>query len=189
MTDRAALIAALRDVFRARGWDGASLADLAAATGLSRATLYHHFPNGKADMAAAALADVETRLSQQVLVSLRGPGSPDAKLHRMCKTVDVYYRQGELGCLLGVLTQGRQAHGLGDRVADAFAAWIDALRDVAIDTGLGPRRAADNALAVIISIQGSLVLASAMGSPAPFKTMLERLPDLLFDSGPAGPKS
>jgi len=40
----------LSDVFRRKGYDGASYSDLMKATGLVKASLYHRFPGGKADM-------------------------------------------------------------------------------------------------------------------------------------------
>jgi len=45
------LICKLTDVFRNVGYDGASLAVLADATGLKKASLYHRFPGGKEQMA------------------------------------------------------------------------------------------------------------------------------------------
>ena len=48
-------IAQLSKVFRQYGYEGATLARLSAATGLRKASLYHHFPKGKEKMAAAVL--------------------------------------------------------------------------------------------------------------------------------------
>jgi len=48
---RDALLRQLGQVFRERGYEGATLTQLAAATGLGKASLYHHFPGGKAEMA------------------------------------------------------------------------------------------------------------------------------------------
>ena len=41
-------------VFRKWGYEGATLRMISEATGLGRASLYHHFPGGKDDMARAA---------------------------------------------------------------------------------------------------------------------------------------
>ena len=45
----------LFQVFRLKGFDGASLSDLAEATGLKKASLYHRYPGGKQEMAAAVM--------------------------------------------------------------------------------------------------------------------------------------
>ena len=54
-TSRADVIQALIDVFRRCGYDGATLSSISEATGLGRASLYHHFPGGKQEMAAVAI--------------------------------------------------------------------------------------------------------------------------------------
>ena len=36
----------LLDTFRDKGYEGASLSELSAAAGLTRASLYHYFPGG-----------------------------------------------------------------------------------------------------------------------------------------------
>ncbi len=43
------------EVFRRVGYDGASLEELAKATGLKKSSLYHRFPEGKRQMATEVL--------------------------------------------------------------------------------------------------------------------------------------
>lgn len=175
-----AMVCALRDVFRAKGWDGASLSDLAAAAGLSRASLYHHFPNGKADMAAAALADVEARMAAEILAPLGDRSrSPRARVEAMAAVLDDYYRGGELGCLLGAFAWGARDHGLATRVAAALDSWVAALAAVGVEAGLAPETARRWALSGVSAIQGGLVMAQALGSPEPLRLALSDLPSAL----------
>jgi TetR/AcrR family transcriptional repressor of lmrAB and yxaGH operons len=53
------IIPALAEVFREHGYEGASLALLGDATGLGKGSLYHFFPNGKEEMAAAVLDAID----------------------------------------------------------------------------------------------------------------------------------
>ncbi|MDP6012869.1 MAG: TetR/AcrR family transcriptional regulator [Alphaproteobacteria bacterium] len=55
------LVAALSDMFCTHGYGGASVAVLVRAAGLSKASLYHHFPGGK-----------EARLEVGMLAPLAG---------------------------------------------------------------------------------------------------------------------
>lgn len=179
------MVTALRDVFRARGWDGASLSDLSAATGLGRASLYHHFPNGKADMAAAALDDVERRLEEELLAPLKGPGSAEERFAAELELLRAYYRDGDLGCLLGALALGRDEHGLGARVNAAFERWIATLAGLAQERGVEPARARRNALTVVASLQGALVMSASGPGNEAFDAILRLSPDMLF-AGAAG---
>ena len=48
------LILAAATLFRTRGYHGVGLADVLAEAKAPKGSLYHHFPNGKSDLALAA---------------------------------------------------------------------------------------------------------------------------------------
>ena len=56
--DRSEAVQKLVMVFRQHGYEGATLSKISEATGLGRASLYHHFPGGKQEMARAVLESV-----------------------------------------------------------------------------------------------------------------------------------
>ncbi|HEX4251546.1 MAG TPA: TetR/AcrR family transcriptional regulator, partial [Pseudonocardia sp.] len=58
------LLVRLAEVFRRTGFEGASLGALAEAAQLRRASLYHRFPDGKAQMAEVVLGRVEVLLGE-----------------------------------------------------------------------------------------------------------------------------
>ena len=51
------LLPQVAEVFRESGYDGTSISRITEKTGLGKGSLYHFFPGGKAEMAAAVLAD------------------------------------------------------------------------------------------------------------------------------------
>lgn len=161
---------AIRDAFRQRGYDGATLSVLAEATGLGKPSLYHHFPGGKEDMARAALDMVERGLDDTFLAPLAGDGPAAERLDRMFAALDAYYDSGRMGCLLAVLALQRGEHGLSSRVAGLFRTWIASLAALCRDAGMpdGEQRA-ETAIALI---QGGLVLAAGLNSPDPFRHAL-----------------
>lgn len=167
---RAQIVSVIRDVFRQRGYEGATLAVLAEATGLGKPSLYHHFPGGKEDMAEAALDMVESGLDEMVRALLVADGTAAERLDQMFATLDVYYDSGRMGCLLAVLALQRGAHGLSDRVAGMFRSWIESLAALCRDADIpdGESRA-ETAIALI---QGGLVLAAGLNSPDPFRHAL-----------------
>lgn len=58
IADRAELLPALTELFRAEGYAGVSLSSIEAASGLARGSLYHLFPGGRAFDATAQFAMV-----------------------------------------------------------------------------------------------------------------------------------
>lgn len=167
---RAQIVGAIRDVFRQRGYEGATLAVLAKATGLGKPSLYHHFPGGKEDMALAALDMVECSLDEMVLVLREADATAAERLDRMFALLDTYYDSGRMGCLLAVLALQRGEHRLSDRVEHMFRAWIESLAALCREAGIpdGDQRA-EMAVALI---QGGLILAAGLDSPDPFRRAL-----------------
>lgn len=48
------LVQAATRLFRQRGYDGTGLTEILTEAGVPKGSLYHHFPEGKADLACAA---------------------------------------------------------------------------------------------------------------------------------------
>lgn len=73
-------------IFRRSGFDGATLSKISEETGLGKASLYHHFPGGKVQMAEEVLRFVETWNDRNLIVPLGGKGKPKQKLKNMIAT-------------------------------------------------------------------------------------------------------
>ena len=91
--DREAVVDAAVRVFRERGYDGTSMADVAAALGLHKSSLYHHV-TGKEELLEAALA----RALDALFAMLAEPASTQGRAvdrleHIVRRTVDIMVRQ------------------------------------------------------------------------------------------------
>jgi TetR/AcrR family transcriptional regulator, lmrAB and yxaGH operons repressor len=173
------IIPEIRDVFRQRGYDGASLTAISEATGLGRASLYHHFPGGKDEMVSAALDDVEAMVEGQIIAALRQSGkSPAKRLKAMAEELAIFHEGGRAACLCGVLAL--TAPDLRPRVRKIFGRWLDALADLAEEAGSTESRARAAAEEALTRIEGALILAAAQGSNKPFESALSDLPRLLL---------
>jgi AcrR family transcriptional regulator len=179
------VVGRLTAVFRRHGYDGATLSLLSEATGLGKASLYHHFPGGKEDMALAVLDRAEAWLQGQIIEPLRRPGQPRERLARMAKAVDELYAGGREGCLLNALSLGSARASFQDRLRRAFKSWISAVAAVLGEAGIKGEEATRRAEEAVLRIEGALVVAAGLGSPAPFRRLVQSLPDDLL----AGAKS
>jgi AcrR family transcriptional regulator len=177
---REAAVARLFPVFRDRGYAGASLAELAKASGLGKSSLYHYFPGGKEDMALAVIDYADAWLHQHVLRALRGTGAPRARLGRMLSALDRLYAGGSNGCLLGALVLGGARDRFQRQLHAAFSQWVDALAGLLEESGIPRTAARERAQDAIARIEGALILAGGLDDSAPFRRTLQRLPkDLL----------
>jgi len=168
------LLNALLAVFGQRGFEGASLAELARASGRSKASLYHHFPGGKTEMIEHLVARCTQELEVQAFSHLRTePGSNHGgkkKLAGKARSaladfVDgfcAYLRAQNGNCLLATLAL-TQPELLGDTQKQRLADWQHLLNQTCEKAGHKPKAARRLAHASLAKLYGSLTLA-AMGS-------------------------
>lgn len=174
MTDRAAAVPALAEAFREHGFEGASLAQLCEATGLGKGSLYHFFPGGKEEMAAAVLADVDTWFSVNIFEPLQDAAAGDrAAVDGMFDAVTDYFRSGRRVCLQGAFALGRERDRFADRVQGYFERWITSLAAALHALGRDEPAARAAALEAVVAIQGAIVLSRALNKPGIFRQVID----------------
>jgi len=182
VTDRARLLPLLGEVFRAHGYEGASLALISQATGLGKGSLYHCFPGGKQQMAAEVLAEIDGWFETAIYAPLRDDPDPKRAIAAMLQGVDGYFRSGHRVCLVGVIALGHARDLFAEAVNGYFARWHDALAAALRRAGRSPAQARRLAEDALLTIQGALVLARARNDAAIFTRALTALkPRLLPD--------
>ncbi len=80
---RAHLVAVATRLFTAHGYDGTTIEAVLADSGVSRGSLYHHFP-GKEALFWAVLEGVGTRIGEQAADAIRDAGDPVSALRARC---------------------------------------------------------------------------------------------------------
>ena len=175
MTERAAAIPALAEAFREHGYEGASVARLCAATGLGKGSLYHFFPGGKQEMAAAVLADVDAWFTGSVFEPLRDAEAGDhAAISAMFDAVTAYFRSGRRVCLQGAFALGRERDLFAATIAGYFDRWIAALAAALHAAGHSERAARLTAVETVAAIQGAIVLSRALDDPEIFLQVIDQ---------------
>jgi TetR/AcrR family transcriptional regulator, lmrAB and yxaGH operons repressor len=172
-------IPCLLQLFRQYGYDGATLTRISEATGLGKASLYHHFPGGKDEMVQAVMDYLERWLGENVLPSLQGEGTTLEKLQRMCDRLSELYEAGRQPCMSATLLLGSARDLFHDRVQARYRAWIDAVAQVLVDAGLDLTTAQQRGEDMVITIQGSLIVAQGLDNPEIFRRSLQQLPQRL----------
>jgi AcrR family transcriptional regulator len=179
--DEGELIHRLGTVFRAVGFDGASLTSLAEATGLQKASLYHRFPDGKEQMAREVLDAAAKWLDEHVLSVLKGGGTPKERLREVAKRLDEFYSGGRQACLLNVMSSPYLANGpFGKSIKQMFDALIGALCAAVIDAGVDRKVARHRAEQAVVRLQGSLVVSRGTGTTRLFREFVDNLPNELL---------
>ncbi|MGO4290345.1 TetR/AcrR family transcriptional regulator [Chitinophaga sp. RAB17] len=180
--DDTQLIEGLMSILQSKGFEGASLNDMANATGLQKASLYHRFPGGKNEIAIMVLQFVHAWIKDHIYLVLTEKGvAPATKLQRAIQHIRQLYQNGEKSCILNALSLDSGLVVLGDEISKAMQLWIDAFTALGIEQGFTTAQAKSRARQSLVLIQGSLVLAKGLGDPGHFQKALSDV-KLLFAS-------
>lgn len=175
------ILATLTDVFRTHGYEGASLKIISQETGLARASLYHRFPEGKAQMAEAVMGRALSWLDGQALVPLRDESlSAHERIHGMLVELDAFYESGAKSCLLDAMSIGEEGSPLRGLARGALELWTESLTQAVATAGFEIDEAARRAEEAIVMLEGALVVSRVREDPAPFRRVLAELPERLL---------
>ena len=172
---REALLQVLRLEFETSGYDGTTLSQLASATGLSKASLYHHFPGGKAEMGATLLRESVAELEQLAFSKLTSKKPANERLTAFLNGFQDYTRDGEGNCLVLVLSTGNATRMHGATIASQYEEWLRRLTATYTEAGFKPKRAERLATELLSGLYGHLLTAHITNEPKRFLQHVKRL--------------
>jgi TetR/AcrR family transcriptional repressor of lmrAB and yxaGH operons len=175
-------------VFRDRGFEGASLADLSRATGLGKSSLYHHFPEGKEQMAEAVLGRAKNLIDSEILGTAWASGPLKGRVRKIVSTLDQMYAGGRTPCVLGQLANSRVGAHARQDLREAFAHWIEAIAMLASESGMSQMRARHFAEDWVARLQGALLLQAANGDAGPYERTMKTLLELAKEDAARVPR-
>jgi TetR/AcrR family transcriptional regulator, lmrAB and yxaGH operons repressor len=158
-----------------QGMSATSFSDVISDSGAPRGSIYHHFPNGKDQLAEDAIRWT----SDRVLAYLRAgdAATPTDVLNRfigLWRRV-VVTSGGASGCVVAGVAIDSGAGGLIDVVRDAFRSWIDLLTEQLHNAGVPASRAGTVAVATLAAMEGALILCRAEGGVGPLDVVAEEI--------------
>ena len=175
------MVRSAASLIRTRGVTATSFSDVVADSGAPRGSIYHHFPNGKEQLAADAIRWTSERvLAHQRACRATTPAGVLDCFIDMWRQV-VLASGGAAGCVVaGVAIDTVAADGaLIDVVRATFRSWVGLLAEQLVAVGIPARRASRIALAMLASMEGALILCRAEGHSGPLETVAAELKRLL----------
>jgi TetR/AcrR family transcriptional repressor of bet genes len=168
---------ALRSIMASRGYDGASIADVAAAAGLTPGLVHYHFEN-KLEILLVVLDDLfagHTAALEQALAQANGDAS-----QKLAAFLDLHLATGRsadpqaLACWITIIGEALREPAVRDAYERATIALLERLRAIlreGVSAGVfhtsDPKAAA---AALMAAIQGYFVLAATARSQIPRST-------------------
>ena len=174
------IISQLIPVFRSYGYEGATVSRLSKATGLKKASLYHHFQGGKEQMAGAVLEYISKWVEENVFAPLQSDQPPRDRILAMIKGIDKFYESGQTPCVLAVMSLGEADNLFHQQLEQSLKKWLDTLTQIVEETGVKTQQARQRAEDAMITIQGSLVLVRVTKDTKIFQRAIAKIPQILL---------
>jgi AcrR family transcriptional regulator len=193
---RARLLTATNESFRRRGFNGTSLKHVTAAAGAPIGSLYHFFPGGKEELAAATIESSGDAYRQ--LFEVIAGAAPDIA-HAITDFFDGAATALEETdfidpCPIG--TVAREVASTNDDLRAAtqrvFSSWIDAAATHLEEAGASSHDARELALTLVAALEGGFVLARSARDAEPIRAAgraLRRLVEQTLAVQSVGPLS
>lgn len=159
------ILAATAELLRRRGYNGAGLKEIVAASEAPLGSLYHFFPGGKQELGAEAI-----RESGKVYLSLIAAffdGADD--LARATKDffdgAAEVLRQTDYEDACPIATVALEVAGTSELLrvatADVFESWLDDLERRLVAAGVARAKARELAVRAFVAIEGAFILCRA----------------------------
>jgi AcrR family transcriptional regulator len=166
-------LAAAARLFCQRGYHGTALNDILTAAGSPRGSLYFHFPNGKEEIGAAAIALGQEAVRAFIASAAEGADSAPAFLAQIARGMAANLAQSgyQEGCPIAptALETAALSEVLGAAARKAFQAWEREIARGLGRFGMAAEEADAVATAALSQLEGALLLARTYRSIEPMR--------------------
>lgn len=180
---RQALVETTAQLLQEHGFAATGLNQIVRESGQPRGSLYFHFPGGKEELAAAAVAAGATQVEKILQEGLRGAQSPEEVLIKTSGLFANELRASNFSKGCPVSTVALEAtHAtplLQAACAEAYEAWLTLITETFERLGLSQARAPRLARLTLSAIEGALLLAKATRDITPLEDVATDLSPLL----------
>ncbi|WP_374703853.1 TetR/AcrR family transcriptional regulator [Saccharopolyspora kobensis] len=170
------------ELFNQQGYHGTGVNQVLAESSAPRGSLYFHFPGGKQQLAAEAVAASGRQVGEllALLADVAEPGEAVAAIvaHFERSLVESDFRRG---CPVATVALEASAESSEVRSAcgDAYGLWQERLTERFGGWGIPAQRAAELAVVALSLLEGGLLLAKVRRDVAPLRTAGAQLTALL----------
>jgi len=167
------LVDATASLLRRQGYHATGLSDIVEESGAPRGSLYFYFPDGKDELACAALeaSGIEWRARVEAAVAEAKDigASIDAVITLLADDLEASNWQN--GCPVAAVALESPSKKVRDAVAEHYATWQSTVSERLAGFGLPKPVAAQLATVALAAIEGALLLAKVHRSREPLVTV------------------
>lgn len=173
-------------MLQTRGYAASGLIELVSDSHAPKGSIYHHFPGGKEEIAAAAIRASGAEAAEATARALASARTPVGGVRLILDWLSNQLTTSNYryGCPIATTTLeiASESDVVQAACAEAYAAWHAAIADRLIADGRKRRSADDAATLVLSAMEGALVLSRAQRSVRPLKVLSNSVAALLNSS-------
>ncbi|MFM9377255.1 TetR/AcrR family transcriptional regulator [Gordonia sp. VNK21] len=166
---RERMLASAADLLSTTGSGGVTIDRVLRESGAPRGSVYHHFPDGRAEMVTGAVA-----LASEAMISMLTAVAEQATPQECLDYLVAFWKNRletsdfTLGCpIVGATIDDGSVPGLHELVAGTFDQWHRLIAESLTGSGVAEARARTLATVIMAATEGAIVLSRAAGSTAP----------------------
>ncbi|WP_167042978.1 TetR/AcrR family transcriptional regulator [Salinibacterium sp. ZJ454] len=184
-----ALARATLRLIQAQGYHGTGVAEVAASSGVSKGSLFFHYPDGKDQLAVAAIDLAEADISHLLRSAAASATTLVDAIATVLETLaaDLIASDFTTGCPVAVVTieSGGSNERLRDACVRAYDSWVEPVREMLASHGFPAETAAPLASTIVSLVEGAMVTSRARRDTAPLRDAQLMLGMLLAANGEA----
>jgi len=175
---RERLVATMAQLLWSQGFNATGLNQVVAESGAPKGSLYHYFPGGKEELAAAGLTEAGKFLTASIESALKKYDVAGA-VRSICRAFGHVLEDSgfRMGCPAASITlEAAQTSEQIRKVSDElYVLWHKMLADRLVEEGHDSGRAAGLATLILSAVEGAIVLARAHQELAALNTVADEL--------------
>lgn len=184
------IVRSAAELFRRRGYAATGTNDIVALSGAPKGSLYHYFPDGKAQIAEEAVAYAGGRVTATLTALMAETGDPAAALRSYGRLLVGWLEKSGWrdGCPIAttLLEIAADADGVAAAGRTAFAEWAAIFGAALAARGVPAARAQRLGGFAVTALEGALVLSRVERGGAPILSAVDEVADLFAAAISAG---
>jgi TetR/AcrR family transcriptional regulator, lmrAB and yxaGH operons repressor len=176
---RGAIVRAAATLFRRNGFAATGINEIVEVSGATKGSLYHYFPDGKDQIAEAAIRFAGAGLVATLEKLEKEHDTTASMIRAYCRLLAGWMAKSGFkdGCPISttLLEAAPQSVALTAAGREVFGDWCAVIARALVRDGFGKAEAKRLATLAVSAIEGSLILARVEGSAAPIDDVAKSL--------------
>lgn len=187
-TKREQIIETTCQLIEMQGYHATGLNQILAQSGAPKGSLYYYFPDGKEELAVAAIERTSRDIERNIQQVMTAVPDPIAAINQFILGLAAAVEASGFRAGGPVTAMALEAASTNERLRlacrDAYRLWQDAFAARLRDGGLGAERAESLSALILASLEGAIILSRSQQDVRPLRQVAAEIDILLRPGGP-----